>query len=91
MDRNKVVKYGCKGGDMCQAERDRVLYGSRQGLQIGYWECNGTPVAFVVATGGLSYSDPRKRHVEASLSSCLRLTLTGVIPDIGLRTRDFNF
>ncbi|MQM00085.1 hypothetical protein Taro_032814, partial [Colocasia esculenta] len=32
-------------------ERDRVLYGSRQGLQIGYWERDGTPVAFLIAIG----------------------------------------
>ncbi|MQL69330.1 hypothetical protein Taro_001579 [Colocasia esculenta] len=68
-----------------------VLYGSRQGLQIGYWENDGLPVAFLNATGRLSQFGPRKRHIEVSPSGCLRLTLTEVRPDIGLRTRDFNF
>ncbi|MQL73208.1 hypothetical protein Taro_005565 [Colocasia esculenta] len=44
----------------------------------------------LLADGRLSQSESRKRHVEVSPSGCLRLTLTGVRPDIGLRTRDFN-
>ncbi|MQL89034.1 hypothetical protein Taro_021614 [Colocasia esculenta] len=60
--------------------------GSRQDLRIRYWKRDGLPVAFLVATGRLSQSDPRRRHIGQSRSGGLRLTLTGVRPDIGLRT-----
>ncbi|MQL92160.1 hypothetical protein Taro_024782 [Colocasia esculenta] len=73
-------------------EHDRVLYGLRQGCQNRRPERNVGYCRVQNATSrGVATGFRIRRHIGQSRSGGLRLTLTGVRPDIGLRTRTFKF